>query len=134
MSTYVDSSALLKRYVEEADSAAADALLRTDPALLTARHTIVEVRRNLARLLSGRELVAARAAFADDLRSISIIELDEATCESAASIAEATGARTLDALHLAAAQRVAEPGLSFLTFDLRQAQAARALGLAVATA
>ena len=90
MSTYVDSSALLKRYVEEADSTAADALLRADHALLTARHTIVEVRRNLARLLSGRDLVAARAAFADDLRSISIVELDEATCESAASIAEAT--------------------------------------------
>ena len=84
MSTYVDSSALLKRYVDEADSAAADALLRADDALLTARHTIVEVRRNLARLLSGRDLVAARAAFADDLRSFSIIELDEATCESAA--------------------------------------------------
>ena len=126
MSTYVDSSALLKRYVEEADSAAADALLRADHALLTARHTIVEVRRNLARLLSGRELVAARAAFADDLHAFSIIELDEATCESAASIAEATGVRTLDALHLAAAQRVSAPGVSFLTFDLRQAQAARA--------
>ncbi len=134
MSTYVDSSVLLKRYVEEADSAAADALLRADHALLTARHTIVEVRRNLARLLSGRDLVAARAAFADDLRSISIVELDEVTCESAASIAEAIGVRTLDALHLAAAQRVSEPGVSFLTFDLRQAQAARALGLAVVTA
>jgi predicted nucleic acid-binding protein len=134
VSTYVDSSALLKRYVDEADSASADALLRAEGALLTARHTIVEVRRNLARLLSGRDLVAARAAFADDLRSISIIELDEATCESAASIAEATGVRTLDALHLAAAQRVAALGFGFLTFDLRQAQAARALGLAVVTA
>ena len=134
MSTYVDTSALLKRYVEEADSAAADGLLRADHALLTARHTIVEVRRNLGRLLSGRELIAARAAFADDLRSVSIIEIDEATCESAASIAETTGVRTLDALHLAAAQRVSEPGMSFLTFDLRQAQAARALGLMVVTA
>ena len=134
MSTYVDSSALLKRYVEEADSTAADALLRADPALLTARHTIVEVRRNLARLLSGRELMAARAVFAEDLASFSLIELDEATCESAAMIAETTGARTLDALHLAAAQRVASPGVGFLTFDLRQAQAARALGLTVVTA
>jgi predicted nucleic acid-binding protein len=134
VSTYVDSSALLKRYVEEADSLAADALLRGDAGLLTARHTIVEVRRNLARLLSGRDLAAARAAFADDLRSFSIIELDEATCESAALIAEATGVHTLDALHLAAAQRVSEPGVGFLTFDLRQAQAARALGLAVVTA
>ena len=134
MSTYVDSSALLKRYVEEADSTAADALLRADPALLTARHTIVEVRRNLARLLSGRELMAARAVFAEDLASFSLIELDETTCESAAMIAETTGARTLDALHLAAAQRVASPGVGFLTFDLRQAQAARALGLTVVTA
>ena len=134
MSTYVDSSALLKRYVEEADSAAADALLRGGGALLTARHTIVEVRRNLARLLAGRDLTVARAAFADDLRAFSIIELDEATCESAASIAEATGVRTLDALHLAAAQRVSAPAVGFLTFDLRQSQAARALGLTVVTA
>jgi predicted nucleic acid-binding protein len=134
VSTYVDSSALLKRYVDEADSADADALLKADSTLLTARHTIVEVRRNLARLLSGSDLVAARAAFADDLRSISIIELDEATCESAAMIAESTGVRTLDALHLAAAQRVSAPGVGFLTFDLRQAQAARALGLTVVTA
>jgi uncharacterized protein len=134
VTTYVDSSALLKRYVEEPDSAAADALLRAGGALLTARHTIVEVRRNLARLLSGGDLVAARRAFLDDLRSMSIIELDEATCESAASIAEAVGVRSLDALHLAAAQRISAQGVGFLTFDLRQAQAARSLGLTVVTA
>ena len=131
MSTYVDSSALLKRYIEEADSAAADALLRADPELLTARHTVVEVRRNLARLLSGRDLASARAAFAHDVGSFSIIELDEATCELAATIAETIGVRSLDALHLAAAQRVAAPGVGFLTFDVRQAQAARSLGLTV---
>jgi predicted nucleic acid-binding protein len=39
--------------------------------------------------------------------------------------------RTLDALHLAAAQRVGGPAMPFLTFDLRQAQAARSLGLTV---
>jgi predicted nucleic acid-binding protein len=124
---------LLKRYVAEADSDAADAILRSDDVLLTARHSIVEVRRNLARLLSGRDLVAARRAFAQDLASFSIIELDEVTCESAATIAEEFRVRTLDALHLGAAQRVAEPGAGFLTFDMRQAQAARALGLVVVT-
>ncbi len=131
MSTYVDTSALLKRYVEEADSAAADALLHADSALLTARHTVVEVRRSLARLLSGRDLAAARAMFSEDLRAFSIIELDATTCEAAATIAEMMGVRTLDALHLAAAQRVAAPGSGFLTFDVRQAQAARALGMTV---
>jgi predicted nucleic acid-binding protein len=131
VSLYVDSSALLKRYVDEPDSEAAESLLRSDPSLLTARHTIVEVRRNLARLLDEPDAAAMRSAFANDLEALSIVEPDSATCESAAAIAEVTGARTLDALHLAAAQRVGGPAVPFLTFDLRQAQAARSLGLTV---
>jgi len=131
LSLYVDSSALLKRYVDEPDSDVADAFLRSEPSLLTARHTIVEVRRNLARLLSGRELSAARSAFARDLEALSIVELDEVTCEGAAAVAEITGVRTLDALHLAAVQRVGGSAMGLLTFDLRQAQAARGLGLTV---
>ena len=131
MSLYVDSSALLKRYVDEPDSDLADSLLRSDPTLVTARHTMVEVRRNLARLLDGRDLATARSAFAVDLEVLSIVELDEVTCEAAATVAEVTGVRTLDALHLAAAQRVGGPAVPFLTFDVRQAQAARALGLTV---
>lgn len=83
MSLYIDSSALLKRYVDEPDSDAANALLASDPSLLTARHTIVEVRRNLARLLDERDATPGGAA------------------------------------------------VPFVTFDVRQAQAARTLGLAV---
>jgi predicted nucleic acid-binding protein len=131
VSLYVDSSALLKRYVDEPDSSAADSLLRSDPSLVTGRHTVIEVRRNLARLLSGRDAAAARSAFSEDLEAIAIVELDETTCEGAAAIAEITGVRTLDALHLAAARRVGAPAVAFLTFDVRQAQAARALGFAV---
>jgi predicted nucleic acid-binding protein len=131
VSLYVDSSALLKRYVAEPDSEAAESLLRSDSSLLTARHTVVEVRRNLARLLDESDATAMRSAFAKDLEALSIVELDAATCESAAAIAEVTGARTLDALHLAAAQRVGGAAVPFVTFDLRQAQAARSLGLTV---
>lgn len=130
MTTYVDTSALLKRYVEEADSDRAVELLVGDPALVTARHTVVEVRRNLARLLTATDATAARAAFADDLRALSIIELDAATCELAATIAEQTAVRTLDAMHLGAATRLGT-ALTFLTFDVRQAVAARALGFSV---
>ena len=100
MSLYVDSSALLKRYVEEPDPAMVDALLDAHDLRLTARHTIVEVRRNLARLLEGRALALARRSFAEEIAAFSIIELDEATCGSAAAIAEHAGVRTLDALHL----------------------------------
>jgi len=131
VSLYVDSSALLKRYVDEPDSDMSDSLLRSDPTLLTARHTIIEVRRNLARLLAARDLATARSVFATDLEALSLVDLDEVTCESAAQIAEVTAVRTIDALHLAAAQRIGGPAVPFLTFDLRQAQAARALGLTV---
>jgi uncharacterized protein len=104
----------------------ADSSLRNDSVQVTPRHTIAEVRRNLACLPS-----AARSAFAADVRALSIVELDEVTCEAAATVAEVTGVRTLDALHLAAAQRVGGPAVPFLTFDVRQAQAARAVGLTV---
>jgi len=131
VSLYVDSSALLKRYVDEPDSGTAESLLRSDPSLVTARHTIVEVRRNLARLLEERDAAAARSAFLEDRDALSIVELDEVTCEMAAVIAELTGVRTLDALHLAAVQRVGGAAVPLLTFDMRQAQAARSLGLTV---
>lgn len=131
MSLYVDSSALLKRYVDEADSPACEELMTSDPVLVTARHTIVEVRRNLARLLADAALATARVDFAADLAAFSIVELDAATCELAATIGETTGVRTLDALHLAAAQRIGPGSTCLLTFDLRQAQAARSLGLTV---
>ena len=73
---------------------------------------------------------ADRATTVDDLATFGIVELDEVTCETAAQIAELTGARTLDSLHLAAAQRLGGPAVSLVTFDVRQAQAARMLGLA----
>jgi predicted nucleic acid-binding protein len=127
---YVDTSALLKRYVEEPDSDRAVEIMATDPVLVTGRHTVVEVRRNLARLLSPTDASAARASFTDDLAAFAVVELDAATCELAATIAEQTGVRTLDALHLGAARRLGT-ALGFFTFDVRQAVAARELGLAV---
>ena len=131
MTLYVDSSALLKRYVDEPDSDACDEILRSDPILVTGRHTVVEVRRNLARLVGKRDLAAVKGAFARDLTAISIVELDAVTCETAATIAEVTGVCSLDALHLASAQRVGGTAVAFVTFDLRQAQAARSLGYKV---
>ena len=61
---YVDSSMLLARYLDEPDADRADRILTTDDDLVTARLTVVEVRRNLARLLTGAPLTEARASFA----------------------------------------------------------------------
>jgi predicted nucleic acid-binding protein len=128
---YVDSSALLKRYMDEPDSERSEALLLADPTWVTGRHTLVEVRRSLPRLLEGEVLAAAREQFAADWRRMNVIELDELTCEIAADVAEATGARSLDALHLGALSRAGKGALSLLTFDVRLAQAGRALGVTV---
>jgi predicted nucleic acid-binding protein len=127
---YVDSSALLKRYVDEHDSAVAVELMGTDPVLVTSRVTEIEVRRNLARLLDGDAWIACRHQFAVDLDAFALIGLDSTTCNEAAGIAERTGCRSLDALHLGAAVR-AGASTTLLTFDIRQAQAARSIGLTV---
>ena len=62
MTLYVDSSAFLKRYVDEPESDACEALLLADPSWVTGRLTLVEVRRNLARLLPAKGLAMAQAA------------------------------------------------------------------------
>jgi predicted nucleic acid-binding protein len=132
MTTYVDASALMKRYVDEADSAVAERHLAADPVLVTSWVTLVEGRRNLARLLSAAQLVDARHQLDRDLESFALVAVDEVVCRAATDIGEVLGVRSLDAVHLASAQRLQVAGLVFLTFDLRQAQAARSLGFSVA--
>lgn len=128
MTIYVDSSVLLKAYLEESGSDRATDILLSDPEWVTSRHTSVEVRRNLARALVGRTATEARDQFLRHWETMIVVELDEVVCETAAEIAEVTGTRSLDALHLAAAGRLGAGAYPFATFDLRQAQAARSLG------
>ena len=127
----IDSSALLKRYVEEVGSDMAEEYLSADPTLTTSWVTAVEVRRNLARLLGGSDLINAQAQFSVDLDALAMISVTEDIATAAGDIGETLGVRSLDAIHLASAQRLRIDGLVFLTFDLRQAQAARSMGLLV---
>lgn len=131
MTTYVDSSALMKRYVDEPDREIALALLASDPVLVTSWLTMVEVRRNLARMMRGSALDGARRQLVDDLEAMALVSIDESTCSSAAQIGENLGVRSLDSIHLATAQRLLVPALPFITFDHRQASAARSLGFVV---
>ena len=128
---YVDSSALLKIHVDEPDSEFAHGILDSDPAWASGRHTLVEIRRNLVRILAPAQLPAIRAAFLAQWAQIQIVELDENLCERAAELAESTGARALDALHLGAADVMGGGEFPFVTFDRRLASAARSLGWTV---
>ncbi|MCQ3807211.1 MAG: type II toxin-antitoxin system VapC family toxin [Acidimicrobiaceae bacterium] len=130
MTLYVDTSALLKRYVSEYDSDVAEQFMAADPTLVTCRLTEVELRRNLTRLLDKEALLSARRQVQADLNAFALVDIDATTCNAAALIAEQTLCRSLDALHVAAARRTGGT-TTFLTFDQRQAQAARSVGLVV---
>jgi predicted nucleic acid-binding protein len=131
MTTYVDSSALLKLYIDEPDSDDAQRLIDADPVLVTSWLAYVEVRRNLARLLSAAALTTAREACERDLDAMAVVNLEERGWRRAGDIGEILGVRSLDAVHLAAALQLQIPDLLFCTFDLRQGQAGRQLGLRV---
>lgn len=131
MTLYVDSSALIKRYVDEDDSDAAVSILLSDPEWVTAQISLVEVRLALHRRLDEDARSAAVAAFERDWQRTFVVAVDEATSRRAAELGAATGARSLDALHLAAAERAGGRSLPVVTFDVRLGHAARSLGFAV---
>jgi uncharacterized protein len=133
VTVHVDTSAVTKLYVEEHQSPIARELL-SGARWSVARHTYVEVRRALHGRLRGDRLGEARDAFEQAWRDADVIELDNETCRMAADLVETTSVKTLDALHLAAAQRAGGAELTFVTFDHRQAEAARSLGWTVAGA
>lgn len=129
---YADANAVLKLYFDEPDSDVAHEILRGDPEWVSACVTAVEVRRNLARLLAGDDLERARAEFKRDWSEVVSIVIDDATSDRAARLAEVTGVRSLDALHLgAAASAGVDEGLPLVTFDGRLRDAARSLGWTV---
>jgi predicted nucleic acid-binding protein len=128
---YLDSSVLLKRYVDESDSTRYNSILVSDEAWLTCRITWVEVWRNLGRRVTAGDALKARDAFQADWVRLAVVEIDAVLTEEAGRLADLTGARSLDALHLAAVQRAGPIGVTLVTADLRQAQAARSLGWAV---
>jgi len=126
---YVDSSALIKRYLKEDGAAEAVAHMASDPVLVTSALTAIEVRRNLTRILTD-DLEVLRARLVVDLDAFAVIPLDAQVCAEAARIAEKTLCRSLDSIHLAAARR-AGSATTVLTFDQGQAEAARSIGLSV---
>ena len=124
---YVDASALLKRVVVEAESSAVRALLRErDQAgdLLTASSLAwLEVWRSLRRAAVSDVPGVVAAA----LSGVAEYPLDEAILRRARHVGPIE-LRSLDAIHLASAIAVGADAI--LTYDLRLADAAAAVGLA----
>jgi len=127
MRTYLDTSALVKLVVTERESTALKAYLRAIDAdtLFTAALARTELVRAVAG--AGVRAVAQARRILDDLDTIN---LTRDLLDAAADLRPAR-LRTLDAIHLAAAQRAGTELRALLTYDSRMAAAAADLGMVV---
>jgi predicted nucleic acid-binding protein len=122
---YVDASALVKLTLMERESAAAQAFIDQIDEVVTSRVGFVETRRAVARTVGTDEAAEV------PLAAVGAIEFDAAMAATAA-VLQPGNLRTLDAIHLATALSLYHLDV-FVTYDVRLADAARALGLPVAT-
>ena len=123
---YLDSSALVKLVVAESESAALRRYLRAEPRRASCALAKVEVLRAV-RLHGAAAMMRARRL----LRRVDLVALDDELLDSAA-VLDAGILRSLDAIHLAAAQTLAEELTAVVTYDERMTTAAGLLGLVVA--
>lgn len=125
----VDTSALVKRYVDEPESEQVSALMDADPLWCASELVRCEVSILLTRLAtSRRQADHLTRLFHADWDAFHVVPVDERCLTRAAEIGADFGLRVVDAIHLAAAARLPSP-VRYLTLDPRQVLAAVALDL-----
>jgi predicted nucleic acid-binding protein len=138
--TYADPSALLKLYIHQLESAAMNAWrARAKGALAVTHHGRVEIINGICLAgfrgdITAEAMSDSLASFDEDFTERRYVQADllwRAALKRAGELSReytpALGCRSLDVLHVASA---IELGFrNFLTFDLRQQELARAVGL-----
>jgi len=138
MWAYFDTSALVKRYIDEVGRRQVLQLLRRHECVASAVLPI-ELRSALSRRLSEGTLESARVA--EILKRVSadraywtLVEVGAEVLRAAEKLVAVHPLRTLDAIHVASAQvfaaGVSESDLMFVSADKRQTEAAAVVGLA----
>jgi predicted nucleic acid-binding protein len=134
---YFDTSALIKRYVDEPGRRAVLQLLRKNHCIVSAVLP-VEIRSALRRRVTEGTIDKRRAPailrrFTADRAFWTFMEVSREVLVAAESLTAARPLRALDAIHVASAQvfalRVAPPGFIFVSADVRQTTAAAAARL-----
>jgi predicted nucleic acid-binding protein len=122
VATYVDSSAIVKLAVLETETAALRRYLRRRRPLVSSALARAEVVRAL--LPAGDEAVVRGR---EVLARFELVRVNDRVLNAAAVLAPAE-VRTLDAIHLASAEQLGEDLAAIVTYDVRMATAAAALG------
>jgi uncharacterized protein len=130
---FIDTSALAKRYVLEPESPVVIRLMEEEPDWAASALALTETSITPCRAdLDPKARARLRREFELDWSRFLIVSADADCLAMAANIGCERRLRTLDAIQLAAAVRLPQP-LTFLSFDERQSDAARAMGLATVT-
>lgn len=136
MNVFLDSSALVKRYIEEGGSAELDRHLEMASAVGVSVLAPIEAASAFSRLrresrISSRHHASLREALAHDVRDVTLVALNEDVIATAIDTVERHPLRGADAVHVASA--IAWSADVFISADQSQLKAARARGLAVAS-
>lgn len=141
MILYLDTSALLKLYLEEPDSSLVRQAVAGAWATCTHLITYAEMRAALAQAVRLKRLPDSERGhhverFESDWQLLEVIAADEPLVRRAADFTERFGLRGYDSVHLAAAERVFEaegrPAVfSFAAFDRSLCAGAAELGMNV---
>jgi uncharacterized protein len=131
---YVDSSALVRRYLRDRhrdvvmgamaadDQWCASSLVRTESQLALHRAAV-----------SAPQQAELWRALRDEWDAFWVVPMDDRCMARAVELGATYGVRIVDAVHLAAADRLPTP-VRYLTFDRQQIPAADALGFEVVSA
>jgi predicted nucleic acid-binding protein len=123
---YLDSSALVKLVIAEAESSPLRRYLAGEPERASCGLARVEVLRAV-RGYGSAALARARRL----LQRLNIAQIDDELLEAAATL-DPRVSRSVDAIHLAAAQLLGDELTAIVTYDRRMAAAARLVDLPVA--
>ncbi len=133
MTLFLDSTALLARYLEGPSQQVTLAAMRDDTDWCAAALALSEALMVVDRLGDDPARTdELRRAMRDDWERIHVVPVDQRCLDRAAELGRTQPVRTVDAIHLAAADRLPRP-LTYLTFDPAQIPVAVALGYDVAS-
>jgi predicted nucleic acid-binding protein len=127
---YVDSSAFAKVLTSEPGAHELLAAWHEADDVICVTIGYVELRAAIARRLAPRAQARARRLLDGRWQDVQTVTVDAELVRRAARVADTHRLRALDALHLAAAERIREPGLVFATWDAELERAARDAGFA----
>jgi predicted nucleic acid-binding protein len=131
MTVALDASGLLARYLSGPAGDVARAAMAGDPVWCASALALTEALMVVDQLdADPTEREELRRALRDDWERVHVVPVDGRCLDRAAELGRTQPLRTVDALHLAAADRLPRP-LTYVTFDPRQIPVAVGLGFSV---